>query len=151
MQVINYLKFYDKIWKDYEEESEINILNEFECFKIIYNQIRSFSTAIKIIVTPTNGIFPKEQLSWQNEMFPLAERVIKYLENAQITDENLHICPIYAHVSRNNAGCLEENISYISVNNNAKFATTYDVHVLDKETSMQEYIQPLESVVLGII
>ena len=26
MQVINYLKFYDKIWKDYEEESEINIL-----------------------------------------------------------------------------------------------------------------------------
>lgn len=133
------------------QESEINVTDEFLCFTILYTQIRAAFPNVPLIITPTNGIMPENQQAWQNEMFPLAERIIKALENYQLADSNLHICPIYTHVSRQNAGCVDLDLADLSVNNNMKISTTWDVHVLDKESSMLEYMQTLESIVLTVI
>ncbi len=136
---------------DWQEAGVINVDDEYLSMQIMYNQIRSALPNVPIMLIPTNGVFPGNQTQWEQEMFPLLERIITYCETQQVTDGNLHLCPIYQHVARYNAYKTESGTSNIGTYNNIKQATMADVHVLDKETSRKEYMDAYEATLLSLI
>ena len=136
---------------DWQEAGIMNIDDVYLSMQIIYLQIRSALPNVKIMIVPTNGIFPADQIQWTQEMFPFLERLITYLETQQISDNKLYLCPIFQHIDRFNAYADDINISNININNNIKQSTMSNVHAPDKESSRIEYMDAFEATLLSLI
>lgn len=135
---------------DWQETGTMNVDDEYLSAQIMYEQIRAALPTTPIMWIPNNGVMPSDQTEWEAEMFPLQERIITFLETEQLTDANLHICPIFEHVSRFNVFKTEADVENISTWNNVQIATISDVHALDKTTSQQEYMNAFENVLIGL-
>jgi len=136
---------------DWQEDGVMNVSDEYLSFMIMYEQIRSALPTTPILIVPSAPLFPEDQPEWENEMFPLLERMITYIEGKQATDANLKTIPIFQHLSRFFAFKTLGASANISTYNNIQSATANDVHFLDKATSRKEYMDIYEAVILSVI